>query len=187
LPKAFTVRALPEVWVLRLSHRAERHKRVTSHVALAARAFGARGMYFSGDRDETVFKTIEKVVRVWGGKFEVHYVKDPLRFAKEWKETGGEVVHLTMYGLPLREVVASIRESGKRKLVVVGSERVPRAFFDVADWNVAVTSQPHSEVSALAVFLHELFEGRELDLVFEGAKLRIVPQARGKKVIEVSG
>jgi len=37
-------------------------------------------------------------------------------------------------------------------------------------------------VSALAVFLHELFEGREMEREFEGARLRIVPQERGKRV-----
>ena len=52
----------------------------------------------------------------------------------------------------------------------------------MADWNVGVTSQPHSEVSALAVFLHELREGEELGVSFPGARRRVVPQARGKRV-----
>ena len=69
-------------------------------------------------------------------------------------------------------------------LIVVGGMKVPGEVYDLADWNVAVTSQPHSEVSALAVFLHELFGGRELGAVFGDARLRIVPQTRGKSVEE---
>jgi len=47
-----------------------------------------------------------------------------------------------------------------------------------------VTSQPHSEISALSVFLHELYGGRELSRTFEGARMRIIPHARGKKVVK---
>ncbi|MEM1545945.1 MAG: tRNA (cytidine(56)-2'-O)-methyltransferase [Candidatus Methanomethylicia archaeon] len=174
---------LMEVWVLRLSHRVMRDVRVTSHVALAARAFGAKGMYFSGDFDENIIKTIGKVTSLWGGGFKVQYVENPLRFARSWKSSG-EVVHLTMYGLPIRDVIGEIRRSTRRKLVVVGSRKVPREMYLIADWNVSVTNQPHSEVSALAVFLHELFEGYELNLDFENAKLKIIPQPRGKRIVK---
>ena len=80
------------------------------------------------------------------------------------------------------EAISSIRNDPSDKLVVVGGPKVPGEVYGLADWNVSVTSQPHSEVSALAVFLHELFEGRELDGVFEGARMRITPQERGKRV-----
>lgn len=175
---------LIEVWVLRLSHRVMRDIRVTSHVALAARAFGARGMYFSGDFDEDIIKTIEKVTSLWGGEFKVQYIEEPLRFAREWR-SNGEVVHLTMYGLPIKDVIGEIRKSSRKKLVVVGSRKVPREVYLIADWNVSVTNQPHSEVSALAVFLHELFEGYELNINFKNAKLKIIPQVRGKKIVKV--
>jgi tRNA (cytidine56-2'-O)-methyltransferase len=46
-----------------------------------------------------------------------------------------------------------------------------------------VTTQPHSEVSALAVFLHLLLGGSEPGLGFPGARLRIVPSAKGKDVV----
>jgi tRNA (cytidine56-2'-O)-methyltransferase len=68
-------------------------------------------------------------------------------------------------------------------LVIVGGEKVPPEAYRLADWNVAVTNQPHSEVAALAVFLHEYFQGRELRKRFERARRRIVPQARGKKIV----
>ncbi|PSP47219.1 tRNA (cytidine(56)-2'-O)-methyltransferase [Halobacteriales archaeon QH_7_69_31] len=72
-------------------------------------------------------------------------------------------------------------------LVVVGSEKVPFDVYEAADHNVAVTSQPHSEVAGLAVFLDRLFEGRELDRDWRDATHRVVPQATGKRVEPVEG
>jgi len=54
--------------------------------------------------------------------------------------------------------------------------------YEAADWNVAVTNQPHSEVASLAVFLDRLFEGRELDRDWADADRVVVPEAEGKRV-----
>jgi tRNA (cytidine56-2'-O)-methyltransferase len=54
--------------------------------------------------------------------------------------------------------------------------------YQLADWNVAVGNQPHSEVAALAVFLDRLFEGQELTKEFDGG-LKILPSPRGKHVV----
>jgi tRNA (cytidine56-2'-O)-methyltransferase len=70
----------------------------------------------------------------------------------------------------------------KDLLVAVGAEKVPAEMYQLADWNVAVGNQPHSEVAALAVFLDRLFQGEELGREFEGG-LKIVPSSRGKEVI----
>jgi len=70
-------------------------------------------------------------------------------------------------------------------LVVVGAEKVPGELFELADFNVAVGNQPHSEVAALAVFLDRLFGGEELRREFPGARRRIVPSERGKRVLEL--
>jgi len=53
-----------------------------------------------------------------------------------------------------------------------------------ADYNVAVTSQPHSEIAALAIALHEIQRGEELKRTFQKSRLRIVPSPRGKRVVE---
>jgi len=174
----------PKIWVLRLCHRRERDKRVTTHLFLASRAFGADGVFYSGERDEKVEKSVEKVNKSWGGAFEVKHTRSWKQVISEWKRSDNEVVHLTMYGLPLQEVISEIRSSLKDKLIIVGGAKVPGAIYSLADWNVSVTSQPHSEVSALGVFLHELFEGKELSVQFEDAEWRIVPQPRGKKVVK---
>lgn len=58
-----------DVYVLRLGHRPSRDRRVTTHVALVARAFGARGIYIAEVVDENVRRSIEKVIDRWGGRY----------------------------------------------------------------------------------------------------------------------
>ena len=174
-----------EIKVLRLGHRPARDKRVTTHIMLAARAFGASGALYTGTKDPSVEETVRKVGLDWGGDFEVAFSKTWIDVVRSWKKKG-KVVHLTMYGLPIQKVIGNVRDDPSDKLVIVGGAKVPGEVFGMADWNVAVTSQPHSEVSALAVFLHELYESRELERDFEGARLRIVPQEKGKRVENVA-
>ena len=105
---------------------------------------------------------------------------------KDWKSKGGEIAHLTAYGIPLPEAMEAINASPKPKLVVVGAEKVPGEVFEAANWNVAVTNQPISEVSALAMFLDRYFEGKQFSKEFENAQLRIIPSAHGKKVVNLA-
>jgi len=175
-----------KIYILRLNHRPQRDKRVTTHLFLAARALGATGAFYSGEDDEKIQRSVEKVNRSWGGDFRVSYVKNWKKKMMEWKEKGGEIVHLTMYGLPIQQVIDQIRDSSNDLLIVAGGAKVPGEVYKLADWNVSITSQPHSEISALALFLHELFEGKELSISFEDAQIIIIPQARGKKVLRLN-
>lgn len=178
-----------KVFVLRMGHRPVRDHRVTTHVGLVARAFGADGIYLEEHVEESVIRTLRKVTEVWGGCFEVNTVSNPISLIKYWKKVGGIVVHLTMYGVNIGEkpsLLAELRERCADILVVVGGEKMPREVFDLADYNVAIGNQPHSEVAALAVFLDRLFEGRELVREFKGAKLKVIPSERGKIVKRVA-
>jgi len=170
------------VIVLRLGHRYIRDDRTTTHLFLAARAFGADAALYSGGRDPDVEDSIRRVNATWGGIFESAYTPNWGRTLEEYKAKGWKVVHLTMYGMPLHRVIDEIRSSPSDKVVVVGGAKVPRRAYELADWNVAVTSQPHSEISALSVFLHELFRGEEFSRSFQGGEMEIVPQGRGKQV-----
>ncbi|OYT56836.1 MAG: tRNA (cytidine(56)-2'-O)-methyltransferase [Candidatus Aenigmarchaeota archaeon ex4484_14] len=166
--------------VLRLGHRPGRDARLSTHVGLAARALGADAVIMSGEHDENIIESIKKVTKEWGGHFQVSYEKNWRNVIKNFH---GVCVHLTMYGLPIQEKIDEIRKN-KDILIVVGGEKVPAEVYQLADYNISVTNQPHSEVAALAIFLHEYFRGKELDREFEGGKIRIIPQARGKKTIE---
>jgi tRNA (cytidine56-2'-O)-methyltransferase len=172
-----------EVVVLRLSHRPSRDKRVSTHLLLAARTFGAKRAYYSGTQDPSLEESIRKITADWGGDFTLEYAGSWKKILIGWK---GKIVHLTMYGLPYQDVVNEIRTESSPKLIIVGGAKVPGEVYREADWNVAVTGQPHSEVSALALFLHEFYQGRELLLEFPGARLTVIPQANGKKLKTVS-
>ncbi len=174
-----------KVYVLRLGHRPARDKRITTHVGLVARAFGANGFILEGVCDEAVFESLRKVLKVWGGSMVLECGVKGENYVEMWRGSGGEVIHLTMYGLNVDDVIDVIRVSAKPKLIVVGAEKVEKFYYEASDYNVAVGSQPHSEVSALAVFLDRLFRGRWTNIIFEGAKLKIIPHSRGKMVIDV--
>lgn len=168
--------------MLRLGHRKRRDPRVTTHVALAARAFGAEEMFFSGDQDPELIKTICKAVAHWGGEFSLQYIRKWKTFLNNWKSRG-KSVHLTMYGIDANEALEEIRSMNTDLLVIVGGQKVPGELYDLVDWNISVTNQPHSEISALAVFLHMLSQGREHERKYLGARITVVPNPRGKKVI----
>jgi len=171
------------VVVLRYGHRVGRDKRVTTHVALVARAFGAEGIYVHGDADESVTDSVLRVVNAWGGPFWLKWVSDYVPTIKQWKEEGGALVHLTMYGQDLDDVLSDV-SSRESVMVFVGSSKVPAEVYHMADYNVAVGHQPHSEVAALAVFLDRLFRGEELKKRFNGARLIVLPSKDGKIVLE---
>ncbi len=163
--------------VLRLGHRPLRDRRITTHVALVARAFGADRMLITED-DKNVFESVKDVVDRWGGDFGIEYVKDWKGYIKTW---AGTTVHLTMYGLPVDENISEIRDAGNDILVIVGAEKVPGDVFRYADYNISVGNQPHSEVSALAIFLDRFFKGKELKKEF-GGKMEIIPSKNSKMV-----
>jgi tRNA (cytidine56-2'-O)-methyltransferase len=173
----------PRVMVLRIGHRIPRDQRVTTHVCLTARALGARGVYVSDVDDKELVDRINRVTTEFGGDFTVEAGKSWRTIVKDWKRDSGRIVHLTAYGVSLPKVIAKIRRSPEDKLVIVGAEKVPGEIFGLSDWNVAVTNQPISEVSALGIFLDWLFKHDRLEETYANAKLRFIPTAHGKNVI----
>ena len=172
---------MDSVVVLRLGHRPGRDERMTTHVGLTARALGADRVVLpeaaAGPRD-----TVEEVTERFGGPFAVDTTDSPRALIRGFD---GRVVHLTMYGQPVQDVEGELRAASGGLLVVVGAEKVPFDVYEAADYNVGVTNQPHSEVAALAVFLDRLFEGAELERVFEGGRRRVIPRETGKEVVPI--
>lgn len=176
---------MKKIVLLRLGHRPERDKRITTHVGLTARFLGAEGMLLASD-DPGIVKSLEDVVRRWGGSF---YIKNNVDFKKEikaWKAKGGKVCHLTMYGINLPNVIDELKKCDKL-MIIVGAEKVPPEIYQLADWNVAVGSQPHSEVAALAITLDRIADSDPLEMGFPDAELKIHPTKRGKQFIENPG
>jgi len=164
--------------ILRIGHRPERDKRITTHVCLVARAFGADAVSID-TADRFVEKNIASVNKRFGGSFNVTTGVD---WRRRMREFPGTKVHLTMYGMTLEDAVLRIPKAAPL-LLVVGASKVPASAFRLSDFNVSVGNQPHSEVAALALFLDRWFQGKQLRREF-GGPMRIIPSQRGKKVLD---
>lgn len=170
---------MAEIQVLRIGHRPERDKRVTTHTALTARALGAKGILVDS-KDPKLEENVRSVVERFGGDFSI---ETGVQWRKVLREFPGKVAHLTMYGMRVDEAVS--RLAGEDLLLVVGAEKVPADVYELADVNVSVGNQPHSEIAALAIFLDRLTGGESLYEERQG-RMKVVPNERGKTVIDLS-
>ena len=166
--------------VVRIGQRVVRDDRVTTHVALVSRAFGAEKIFMTEVNPE-IKNTLEKINKTWGGNFVVEFVDKWKPIIKKKKEENFKIVHLSMYGESINDVQEKISQE-ENLLVVVGAEKVPREIYDLADYNVGVGSQPHSEISALAILLDRIQKGKQFEKAFPDAKRKIIPTKMGKNV-----
>jgi len=170
---------MAEIRIMRIGHRPQRDKRVTTHVALSSRALGAKGIYVDTE-DRVLEENIKSVCERFGGDFFIHT-------GVKWKETvkkfDGVVVHLTMYGQKMNEALEKIPKD-KDMLIVVGAEKVPPEVYEKAHFNVSVGNQPHSEIAALSIFMYSLTSGNAL-YEDRNARFTVIPNERGKTVVEV--
>ncbi|MDR0778670.1 MAG: tRNA (cytidine(56)-2'-O)-methyltransferase [Methanomassiliicoccaceae archaeon] len=171
---------MTDIWIMRIGHRPQRDKRVTTHVALSSRALGAKGIYVD-TADNVLEGNIKSVVERFGGDFEI-------RTGVNWKDIiknfDGIVVHLTMYGQRFDEALEKI-PSDKNMIIIVGAEKVPPEVYERADMNVSVGNQPHSEIAALSIFMDRLTGGKALYESRNG-RFNVIPNERGKTVVEIS-
>lgn len=164
------------ITVLRIGHRPERDKRITTHVALTARAFGADAVLVDTP-DRELEKNFESTCQRWGGDIKLRTGVNWRHELKNWK---GQIVHLTMYGEVLDRAMGQI-DRQQDIMIVVGAEKVPREVYERANINVGVGNQPHSEVAALGIFLYAFFNGKMP--TFDDGKMKIIPNPRGKTVV----
>ncbi|UXM84983.1 tRNA (cytidine(56)-2'-O)-methyltransferase [Methanococcus aeolicus] len=175
------------VEVLRLGHRWGRDKRISTHVALTSRALGADKILFVSN-DDHVKDSVNRIVEQWGGDFKFDVVDSWKQYIRSFKKNNGIVIHLTMYGENINEVMKKIIEKrqegkdGKNILIIIGAEKVPKEAYELADYNVSVGNQPHSEVAAIAILLDRLFEGSSLYKEYPDAKIKVNPSDRYKSV-----
>ena len=169
--------------VVRIGQRLVRDDRVTTHVALVARAFGCSKIFMTEVNPE-IKDTLEKINNTWGGDFAVEFI-DNWRSIVKMKKKDSKIVHLTMYGESINDVDGQLRKE-ENLLIVVGAEKVPREIYELADYNVGIGNQPHSEISALAILLDRIQKGEQFKNSFLGAKRKIIPTRKGKNVL-VSG
>lgn len=159
--------------VLRLGHRAGRDERISTHVGLTARQWGADEIVYSGQEDSSMMESLEDIVERWGGNFNVEYTEE---WKKEIKNFEGLKVHLTMYGEKINKKIDELEKefSNEDLMVIVGAEKVPRFVYKNVDFNISVGNQPHSEIAALAVFMDRIQNG-EIKEEFEDAEIKVEP------------
>ena len=173
-----------KIKLLRLGHRIHRDHRTTTHCALVARAFGSSEMYYCGNEDDSLQSSIEKVNESWGGDFSISFVKSWKSFINKCKRENNFVILCTMYGKNIPDIERELRSilDNQDIVIIIGSEKIPPELINLSDINVAISNQPHSEVAALPILLHRLFQGKQLDLKFTNSKLNIIPQEKGKSI-----
>ncbi len=174
---------MQSIEILRLSHRIHRDIRISSHIALTCRAFNCNKMFYSGQKDSSLENTLIEINKKFGSNFTIEYTKNPEKLVEEKKEDNFAIVHLTVYGIPIKNKIKEIRKH-KKILIIIGSEHVSGVYYKISHHNISITNQPISELSALTIFLHEYFQSKELETEFKNAKLKIIPSERGKKVIK---
>ena len=167
--------------ILRIGQRFVRDDRVTTHVALVARAFGASKIYMNEVNPE-IKDTLGKINKTWGGKFKIEFIENWKNVIKTKKENSAKIIHLTMYGENINEIESKLQKEDNI-LIVVGAEKVPREIYDLADYNVAIGNQPHSEVSSLAIVLDRIQKGRQFFTKFINPAREIIPTKNGKNVM----
>ena len=170
-----------EIEVLRIGQRIVRDDRVTTHVALVARSFGAQKIMMNEVNPE-IKETLQKINDTWGGEFSVEFIDSWKPVIKKKKQEGYKIIHLTMYGENINQIQSKIKKEEKL-VIVVGAEKVPREIYEFADYNVAIGNQPHSEISGLAILMDRIQEGSQFNKVFSGGKRTIIPSKNGKNVV----
>jgi tRNA (cytidine56-2'-O)-methyltransferase len=138
--------------------------------------------------DDSILDSVESICNVWGrnNNFNLEIIRDWKLLCKTWKMRNGLIVHLTMYGINIGNVDMNFDRS-KDLLIIIGAGKVPKEVYSYADYNIAIGNQPHSEISALAIFLDRLFKGKQLDGTFKDAKMVIRPSVNGKEVQRITG
>ena len=109
-PSAARIRGMNderEIVVLRYGHRPGRDDRMTTHVALTARALGADRAILPANAGQSA-ETVRDITDRFGGPFAVELRGDQRACVRDFD---GVVVHLTMYGERIQDVEAEIRET----------------------------------------------------------------------------
>lgn len=145
-------------------------------LCLTARALGASEITFIGKTNKKILNYINNLNKNWGGSFKVLFAKS----YKEVLKSSSKYVKvcLTRYGTPLQNKIYSLK-TYKNMVLIIPPSSIKEPSKYSPDFNISVTSQPHSSSAALAVFLHEFYNGRELAMHFENAKYKLIPDNNG--------
>ena len=92
-----------------------------------------------------------------------------------------------MYGEQCNKTIIKNLKNQEKILIILGSQKVDSLFYEIADLNLSIGNQPHSELSALTILLYELVDNN-IDFLyrdFKNGKKRIIPSKKSKKIVNV--
>lgn len=140
-------------------------------LCMTARALGASDITFTCRKSPKLVDEVRKLNWKWGGKFDVHFTDN---YRKHLDSVGKnyKLVYLTRFGTPLSKISYPIKTYKNLVLIITEREGI-ETIQKLADFNVSVSSQPHASISALAIFLHTFYNGRELAIRFGHPHYRI--------------
>ena len=167
-----------QIEILRLNHRIARDKRISTHVSLVSRAFLASKIYYTGQKDSEMESSVNKITKKFGGNFKIQHINNEIKLIEEKTKEGYKIIHLTVYGISIKDKLKEIKKQ-KKLLIIVGGEKFEPIIYKLSNYNISITNQPHSEVAALAVLMYELFGINE---DFNDAEVKIIPSEKGKTV-----
>jgi tRNA (cytidine56-2'-O)-methyltransferase len=170
------------IGILRLSHRHFRDQRITTHVALIARAFGCTTFTYTGEMDKEMEKSINDIIDRWGGTFEVQHLTSYRSYIKNFK---GKIIHFSMYGEDHRKTIADVKKISEDEdlLLIVGGAKVPPEIYELSHFNTAIGFQPHSEIGAIAIFLSDFLGTDILYQSFSGSKISLENNTKANRSI----
>ena len=88
-----------------------------------------------------------------------------------------------MYGKNIPDIETNLVNISQTQdiIIIIGSEKIPPELISLSDVNVAISNQPHSEVSALAISLSRINENY-LSKDFDGP-LKVIPTSDHREMV----
>ncbi len=151
------------------------YEKVTD-LCLIARAFGATEAVFTTSDRKLISKSkrfCKDVCAKWGGSFTISFTNNWKAYIKSKRKY--KTIYLTRYGTPVRQMEYLLRTYKNLLIIASFSEKI-KELYTIADFNISITSQPHTVASSVTALLRAYYRDRELSMHFENAKYKIVPE-----------
>ena len=154
------------------------YEKVTD-ICLIARAFGASEIVFTMNDSKLKSKAqrfCNDICKKWGGSFSVSFTNNWKAYIKNKRNY--KTIYLTRYGTPMRQAEYVLRTYKNMLIIASFSEKI-NELYTIADFNISITSQPHTVASSITSLLRAYYRNRELSMHFENAKYKVIPEPHG--------
>ena len=99
-----------EIEVLRIGQRIVRDDRVTTHIALVARSFGAKRIYMNEINPE-INNTVSKINKTWGGNFAIENITEWKKIIRKKKNESVKIVKFSTVSINFLGLISAGKKS----------------------------------------------------------------------------